>query len=176
MFEDAVKYPYDEGEGLRAIAIGVAYLLLPALLVGAAVAAFLVPIADPVPRAVSLVAAVVALLSVPLLLAALYVLPAGLARFAVTGEFGSAFAFRRLWPVLRSGTYAVAWLLALVVTVVAGAVGGIVGGLTLVGFVLTAVVVYYGEIVAAYLYARGFTGERPTVTTGIDGDDSSWTV
>lgn len=232
MFEEAVEYPYDGGEGLRAIAIGsvltmlgvlvlplvlvsgytvrvirtvaagdthppawddwgslfvdglkaiavgIGYLLVPTALVGLAVVAFFVPVSEPVPRVLSLVLSVVALLSVPLLLAALYALPAGLAAFAVSGSLGAAFAVRRLWPVLRSGTYAVAWLLAFVVTVVAGAVGGLLGGLTPAGLavvevVLAAVVAYYANVVVAYLYARGFTGGRPVVTTGDENGEPS---
>ena len=190
MFEDAIRYPYDEGDGLRALAIGGAltllsflllpvflvsgytvrvlrsvaageehlpgfddpvelfvdglkaivvglvYLVVPAVLLVLAVAAFLVPLTGPVPGWLTAIAVVVALLSVPSVFAALYVLPAGLVELARTGRMRSAFAIRRLWPALASGSYLVAWLLAVVVLVVSSAVTGVVGALTPVGFVL----------------------------------------
>lgn len=223
MFEDAIRYPYDEGEGLRALAIGgvltllsfllvpvfvvsgytirvlrdvvggeehlpsfdgpaelfvdglkalvvgFVYLLVPSILLGLAVAAFLVPLSTPVPRWISAIAVVVALVSLPSVFLVLYVLPAGLVNLARTGRMGSAFAVRRMWPVLSSGSYFVAWLLALVVLVVSSAVTSAIGVVTLVGLVLVAFVGFYANLVAAYLYARGFAAAVP-VTTDTEGD------
>jgi hypothetical protein len=79
---------------------------------------------------------------------------------------GAAFAVRDLWPVLTSGSYLLAWLLAIVVLVVSSAVTGVLGVVTLVGFVLTAFVGFYANLVAAYLYARGFAA----VPVAVDGE------
>lgn len=226
MFEDALRYPYDEGESLRALAIGsvltllsfllipvvlvsgytlrvlravdagdehlpafddwtgmfvdglkalvvgVVYLVVPAVLVVLAVGSFLVPFASAPPSWLSAVAVVVAVVSVPSMLLALYALPAGLVNLARTGRIGSAFALRRLWPVLSSGSYFVAWLLATVVLVVSSALTTLVAVATLVGAVLVAVVGFYANLVAAYLYARGFAEATP-VTSDVDGDTAS---
>ncbi|MFB6171896.1 MAG: DUF4013 domain-containing protein [Haloarculaceae archaeon] len=142
-------------DGLRAIAVAVAYLLVPGVLVVGTLAAVFVALPGPVPRVVTVVAWVVAVLSVPALLAALYVLPAALVNVALVGRTGAGFALRRLWPVLASETYAVAWLLALVVSVLGGAVAGVVALVPVVGVVVGAAVGFYVDVVATYLYARG---------------------
>jgi hypothetical protein len=220
MFEDAIRYPYDGGEGLRALVIGgvltllsflvvpvvlvsgytlralaavtngderlpafedwaglfvdglkalvvgLIYLLVPSVLVTAAIAAVFVPLASEVPTWLTALAWIVALVSVPAMVAALYALPAGLVNLARTGRVGAAFAVRDLWPVLTSGSYLLAWLLAIVVLVVSSAVTGVLGVVTLVGFVLTAFVGFYANLVAAYLYARGFAA----VPVAVDGE------
>jgi len=94
-------------------------------------------------------------------LAALYVLPAGLAHFAVTGRMASAFAVRRLWPVLTSGTYFVAWLLALAVSIAAGFVVGLVSLVPVLGVLLGVAVFYYATVVGFRLYGEGYARAVP---------------
>jgi hypothetical protein len=229
MFKNAIRYPYDDGEGLRALAIGgvltllsflvfpvfllggytvrvlprvadgdehlpafedpadlfvdglkafvvgFAYLVVPVVLVTAAIVAVFVPFASPVPTWVTVLAWVVALLSVPTTVAALYVLPAGLVNFARTGRVGAAFVVRDLWPALKSGSYLLTWLLAIVVLSVSSAVTGVLGVVTVVGFVLAAFVGFYANLVAAYLYARGFAEAVP-VAVGTDGETAGVTA
>jgi len=66
-------------------------------------------------------------------------------------------AARDRWPTLTSGTYAVAWLLAAVVTIVSGLFAGALGEVAIIGFVLAAPVSFYATVVTASLYARGVT-------------------
>jgi len=214
MFEDALRYPYDEGAGLRPLAIGglltllsvlvlpvvlvsgytlrvlrdvdacdehlsafddwgamlvdglkaiavaLVYVLLPAVLVTVAVVSLLLPLTQEPPTWVVAVAGIVTLLAVPVTLLAVYALPAALVTLARTGRMGAAFDRRALWPVLVSGSYFVAWLLAIVVSVVAGFVTGAVVATTLVGAVV-AFVGFYANLVGAYLYARGVRESRP---------------
>ena len=152
-------------DGLRATVVSVAYLLVPMLLVVGAIVAFLVPFPGEPTRLVTLLAWAVALLSLPLLFAATYVLPAALVNTAVTRRIGAGFAFRRLWPVLTSGSYATAWLLALLVSLLSGVVGGLVVLVPLAGFVVAVAVGFYATLATAYLYGRGFAGSRPIDTT-----------
>jgi hypothetical protein len=222
MFEDALRYPYDDGEGLRALAIGgllavlsflllpaivvsgytlrvlrqvdagdehlpsfadpvalfvdglkaiavaLAYLVVPIVLVAFAAVALFVPVTGTPPTWLSAIAAIISVLSVPVFLLALYALPAGLVALARTDRMGAAFSRRELSPTLRSGSYLVAWLLALVVTLVAGFVGGAASATALVGWLLAAFVGFYANLVGAYLYARGVREARP-VESGEEG-------
>lgn len=153
-------------DGLRAIAVSVVYLVVPAVLVLGSLAAFFVPLAEPAPRVVTLLAWAVAILSLPVLLVATYVLPAALVNVALTRRASAGFALRRLWPALTSSSYAVAWMLALVVSVLGGAVAGLVSLVPLVGFVVAAAVGFYLNVVAAHLYARGVAGAQPDARSG----------
>jgi hypothetical protein len=148
-------------DGLRAIAVGVAYLLVPLLLVVGAALAFFVPITGEPTRLVTLLAWAVALLSLPSLFAATYALPAALVNVAVTRRVGAGFAFRRLWPVLTDGNYATAWLLALLVSLLSGVIVGLVVLVPLAGFVVAVAVGFYATLTTAYLYGRGVARSRP---------------
>ncbi|MFB6177936.1 MAG: DUF4013 domain-containing protein [Halobaculum sp.] len=227
MFEAAVRYPYDEGDGLRAIAIGsvltllgglviptilvtgyalrtiravadgethppvwdewgalfvdglrgtavtVAYFLLPSVLFLGSVGLAFVPFVGGSPRAFGLIAVVVALVSLPLFLVAAYVAPAALVGVAVTDRLGAAVAFGRLWTVVTTADYAVAWVSAVVLTLGASFLTGILTGLTVVGGLFGAVFSFYALVAAAYLYAHGvdmtrFVGGRAAPTVGDD--------
>jgi hypothetical protein len=229
MFEDALRYPYDEGDGLRslvigglltllsvlvlpailvsgytlrvlrevdagdehlpafddcgamlvdglkAIAVALVYVLIPAVLLTVAVFSLLLPLTQEPPTWVVAVAGIVTLLAVPVTLLAVYTLPAGLVMLARTGRMGAAFDRRTLWPVLVSGSYFVGWLLTVVVSIVAGFVTGAVVATTFLGAVIVAFVGFYANLVGAYLYGRGvresrpvdeMDGERPTGALG----------
>jgi hypothetical protein len=122
---------------------------------------------DAVTAVVLVVSLLFLLLSAVWSLAALYVLPAGLAHFARTGRMGSAFAVRRFWPVLTSGTYLVAWLLALAVSFATGFVIGFVSILPGLGVLLGFVLAYYAAVVAARLYGQGYAN----ATSAEDGPE-----
>ncbi|MFC7227249.1 DUF4013 domain-containing protein [Salinirubellus salinus] len=214
MFEDALRYPYDEGAGLRALAIGglltllsvlvipavlvsgytlrvlrdvdaggehlpafddwgamlvdglkaiavaVVYVAVPAILLTVAALSLLLPLTESPPTWLVAVAGIVTLLSVPVTILAVYALPAGLVTLARTGRMGAAFDRRALWPVLTSGSYLVAWLLAIVVSLLAGFLTGAVVATTLLGAVVVAFVGFYVNLVGAYLYARGVRDSR----------------
>lgn len=174
-------------DGLRAFLVVLGYFVVPVLLIGTALIAFVLPIstftvveqsasggvdvatdtgaAAGGMDALTLVALIVGLLLVAVssvsLLVAFYALPAGLARFAETDRMGPAFAIRRLWPVLTTGSYAIAWLLALVVTIGAGMIVGVVSVFPILGFVAGVAVTYYGNVVAFRLYGQGYAKATP---------------
>ena len=148
-------------DGLKAIAVAIAYVLVPAVLLTVAVVSLLLPLTQTPPTWVVAIAGIVTLLAVPVTLLAIYALPAGLVTLARTGRMGSAFDRRELSPVLKSGSYFVAWLLAIVVSVLAGLLTGAVVATTLVGAVVVAFVGFYANLVGAYLYARGVRESRP---------------
>ncbi|NHN59387.1 MULTISPECIES: DUF4013 domain-containing protein [Halorussus] len=180
-------------EGLKAIAVTLAYFALPILLLTAVLASLLIvsventvldsstvtdpstvvePVANVGPDLLSVVVVLGGLALAALSsLAAWYVLPAALARLAVEGRLGAAFQFRKIGAVATSGSYATGWLSALVVHLVAG---GLVGGLAsipFVGWALVPFVAFYANTVAFSLYGQGYRDATPTGRGGtVDGD------
>ncbi|MFC6835263.1 DUF4013 domain-containing protein [Halomarina ordinaria] len=145
-------------DGVKAFVIGVVYFVIPLAILAIAAVAGGVSVNAGSGLGTILaggVSLLVGLLALVVGLAFLYVFPVGLVRFAETDRLGSAFEFRSFTPVLTNGTYAVAWLLALVVGVAAGVVNGVVLGVPLLGFIGAALVSFYGGVVTAYLYGRG---------------------
>lgn len=76
--------------------------------------------------------------------------------FAREERFGAAFDFGTIKRVGFDGDYAVAWLVSVVVFLVAGAIGGVLNVIPFLGFVIGAFVNYYAAVVAANLWADGF--------------------
>jgi hypothetical protein len=144
-------------DGLRGLVVVALYLAVPAALVGLAVLAVFLPLAEPPTRLVSLLATAVALLSVPLFLAALYLTPAALAVVAVSRSAAAAVSVRRVLGVALTGSYATAWALALLVALVASATttavaaGGGSPVSALGAAVVGAVLGFYATVVTAYL-------------------------
>lgn len=102
-------------------------------------------------------------------LAAAYLLPAGLANFARTGNLADAFDLRTVARAALTVEYALAVVLAIAVSVVLG----IVGGLLLVVLV-GAFVLFYVQVIAYHLFGQGFArglgleapAEEPVRTAG----------
>ena len=88
------------------------------------------------------------------LLAAVYLFPAAIAAFARTGSFGAAFSPSLLRRIGTDGDYAVAWLIAIVIGIIAQIVAGAVA-ITVLGLVLVPFVTFYGNIASAYAIGRG---------------------
>lgn len=142
-------------DGLRVFVVSLVYLLVPVFLLAVTVVAFFIPLAEPVPGWVSLLAVAIGLLTIPLLLLAWYALPAALAAVAVTGHTGAAFSGREVWPVLTDGDYAAAWVLALVVDLLAFVVAFVVAA-TGIGAILGPFIGFYATLATAYLYGVGY--------------------
>lgn len=153
-------------EGLKAVAVIIVYTIVPTLIltvsgVALAGAAF----GDGAGSAVLALAALLGfLIGGVLLLALAYVLPVALANLASTERLGSAFAVGGMRATLTSRDYAVAWLLALLVTVVAGVIAGTVS-LVPLGFIVALPVQFYATVVAFHLYGRGIAGMDDTETS-----------
>jgi hypothetical protein len=99
-----------------------------------------------------------------------YAAPAGIVNFARTGRASGAFAFRTLWPVLKSRSYGVAWISALGVMIAANVIVGILAA-TIVGSLFGSVVYFYAALTSIYLYVRGFRRGDPVepIRNGDDG-------
>lgn len=116
----------------------------------------------------STLAWVVVLLILALSLAFGYFLPAAYANFAVEGgSFSAAFDLSTIWDGATTGSYAKAWLLAVVVGVVLGGIALLLS-LVLIGLPL----LFYVQVVTYHLFARGFAeglgrrvGDGPRTTS-----------
>lgn len=149
--------------GVLLLVIALGYFLVPTLLlVGVALAVGIGSLATgmgpgmaapPNPSVITglgVLALVGTGVAVLLYLLAAYLLPAGATNYAVTGELGAAFRLRTVLAAAFTADYTVAWILAIVVSLVFGFVGGLLSVL-LVGIVI----VFYGQMVTYYLLGRG---------------------
>jgi hypothetical protein len=142
-------------DGARAIAVQVAYVLVPVWLLFAGFVVVGADVSAPLGWAVIGVAGL-------LLLAALYLLPGALTRLARTGRLRAAFDLRTVAAAGRRPVYVVAVIEAYVALLVVTGPGTVLT-VILVG----AVFVFYGQVAAFYLFARGYTeASRATDSAG----------
>lgn len=80
----------------------------------------------------------------------------GLVNFARTDEFTAAFDVATVSHVAMDWNFFVAWLLSVVVFLVAGLVISVLNVVPFLGAIVGAFVFFYADIVAAYLWADGF--------------------
>ncbi|MFC6973713.1 DUF4013 domain-containing protein [Halomicroarcula sp. GCM10025709] len=130
-------------DGARAIAVQVAYVLVPVWLLFAGFVVAGVEASSALGLAVTGVAGL-------LTIAALYLLPAALTRLATTGRLRAAFDLRAVAAAGRRPIYVVAIVEAYVALVVVGGVGALLT-VILVG----AVFLFYGQVAAFSLFGRG---------------------
>ncbi|MFC6973524.1 DUF4013 domain-containing protein [Halomicroarcula sp. GCM10025709] len=168
--DDAVPPAFDDwGEllvdGVVAFVVSFVYALVPATFVTVAVLTFVIPVTvvggtevTQLPRTVAaggvLLAILVAVLAVVVLLGALYLLPAALAAYAVTGRIASAFSPSTLRAIGGDGSYAIALIVALVIGFLAQVIGGLAAA-TVIGVLLVPFITFYGNVAAAYAIGIG---------------------
>jgi hypothetical protein len=151
-------------DGVLAFAISLVYFLVPAVVITVGVLAWILPVGvgtsvggtggNSVAILGVLLALATAAVGLITLLAAVYLFPAAIAAFARTGSFGAAFSPSLLRRIGTDGDYAVAWLIAIVIGIIAQIVAGAVA-ITVLGLVLVPFVTFYGNIASAYAIGRG---------------------
>ncbi|MFC7077645.1 DUF4013 domain-containing protein [Haloarcula halophila] len=144
-------------DGARAIAVQVAYALLPVwlLFAGFVVSGYGVFSSlggTDLGATVEALGWVLMALSALTFVAAVYLVPAALTRLARTGRLRAAFDRREIAAAGRRPIYVVAVIEAYVALIVVTGVGTVLT-VILVG----AVFVFYGQVAAFYLFARGYT-------------------
>lgn len=160
-------------DGFQAWAVGVIYLLIPLIVGGILVGGSVTAIATGgrTGSAVGLAGLLggVGLTGV-LSLVFGYVAVAGIINFAHEGDFGAAFDIGRLRTVCLHSDYAIAWLASIAVFFAASVASGVLNVVPVIGAILSAPLVFYASVSAAYLWADGFqaaidaTGEVGTGT------------
>jgi hypothetical protein len=145
--------------GVFALIIGLVYLLIPiivgALTIGGTVAALATGSQSGQAAAVAGPIGGFALSAV-LTLVFGYFAVIGLVNFARTDEFTAAFDVGTISQVAMDRNFFVAWLLSVVVLLVAGLVISLLNVVPILGTIVGAFVFFYADVVAAYLWADGF--------------------
>ncbi|MGM0590280.1 MAG: DUF4013 domain-containing protein [Halobacteriota archaeon] len=141
-------------DGLKALVIGVVYSLIPAIIAGAVLALGLGALAgggDAAGAFGGFLVVLGGLMALVLGLVAAYITPAAVANFAETDRLGAGFDFGTLRPILSSGKYATAWVMAFAVLLVAGVVTGVLNVIPFLGFIVGAFVTFYAGVAAYYI-------------------------
>ncbi|WP_122090485.1 DUF4013 domain-containing protein [Halalkalicoccus subterraneus] len=143
-------------DGVRFVAVSVAYAVPFALLLGAFLAVLAASesaVGNPVAETVATVgAAVFALFAAGSLLAYAYLQPLALANLAREGDLRAAFDLTTLRKAGLSRAYAAAWLLGMLIWIVGGVLEG-----TLWLVVVGLFVGFYADVARYYLYGRGLS-------------------
>ncbi|AFK20546.1 DUF4013 domain-containing protein [Haloferax mediterranei ATCC 33500] len=173
-------------DGLKGFVIAFVYSLVPALIAGVfGFAGIMSAVAGNGSQTAGIFGGIVALVGLlvafVLGLIAAYIIPAALSNYAETDRIGAAFDFGTLRPILTSGKYATAWLMAFVVLFAATVAISILNVIPFVGFIIGTIagpfVTFYAAIAAYYIIGRtwgdlhdiemmdegGTTGEQPAV-------------
>ena len=151
-------------DGVLAFVISLVYFLVPALVITVGALAWVLPVGvgtsvggtggDSIAILGVLLAFVTAAVGLLTLLAAVYLFPAAIAAFARTGSFGAAFSPSIIRQIGADGDYATAWLIAVVIGIIAQIVAGAVA-ITVLGLIFVPFISFYGNIASAYAIGRG---------------------
>jgi hypothetical protein len=140
-------------EGLVSMVIGFIWSL-PAVILSGCIAIILVPVTDRGGQVSALgvlgstcVGLLVFLYSLLLML----VLPAAITHYAVTGEFGAAFRFGEVIGMVRSNLGA--YLMVLVITILASFIGSLGTIACVIGVVFTS---FYSTLIMYYAYGQAY--------------------
>ncbi len=143
-------------DGVQAWLISIVYLLVPLLVAGVTVGGSIAAIATGGETAAVAGAGGLLIglsLSAVLALAFGYLAVVAVVNFARENRFGAAFDFETIKTVAVDREYAIAWLVSIAIFVVASFVGAI----PLVGWLLAPFASFYAAVVAANLWAGGFS-------------------
>lgn len=144
------------GSGVQAWLISIVYLLVPLIVAGVTIGGSITAMAtgSEIGAAAGTGSLFVGLtVSAILSLAFGYLSVVALVNFAREGRFGAAFDFGVIKTVALDQDYAIAWL----VSVGVFALVGIVGMVPFLGWIITPFATFYAAIIAANLWASGFT-------------------
>lgn len=151
-------------DGILAFVISLVYFLVPAIVIAAGALLWVLPVSVGTGvggtggNSVAILGVVFALVTAAVglltLLAAIYLFPAAIAAYARTGSFSAAFSPSLLRRIGGDSEYAVAWLIAVVIGVLAQVVAGAVA-ITVIGLVLVPFITFYGNIASAFAIGRG---------------------
>jgi hypothetical protein len=85
-----------------------------------------------------------------------YVALIGLTNYAHVGAFGAAFDLDVIRSVATDGAYAVPWLYGVGLLIAAAVAASVLGIIPVLGAVAGVFVTFYGQVVAAWVWGKGF--------------------
>lgn len=156
--------------GIKGWVIGIIYLLIPilvgALTIGTALIGFLT--GTDIGAGIGVMTLLVGFfVSFFLFVLFAYVAVAAIVNFARTEQFADAFDIATLRPIWTDSRYAIAWVLSVILLLVAGVIAGALNVIPMLGTVVAAFVYFYFQMAAARLWADGFDRSW----RGIETDD-----
>lgn len=167
-------------DGLKAFVIYVIYLLVPTIVfvvtVGGAIAAAATGGEEGIPAAIT--GAIGGfLISFLLSLIFGYFAAVGIVNFARRDSVGAAFDFGTIIDVATDMEFLVAFLIAVAVAIGFGIVNGALNVVPILGTIAGIFVIFYGQIVTAYIWTEGFvdaTGMSRGSTTESTTDETAF--
>ena len=152
-------------DGLQAWIVGLVYLVIPLIVAGVTVGGSIAAMATG-SRAGSAagVAGLIGGLTITFILMLVfgYFAVVAVVNFARENRFGAAFDLDTIRAVALDRDYAIPWGISVLVFIVAGIVGSVLNIIPFLGFVVGSFVFFYAQIVAAFLWADGFTAALGT--------------
>lgn len=151
-------------DGVKAWLIGFIWLLIPLIVGGITIGG---AIASAVIGGDETIAAAMAGLAVGLMISSIllfvfgYFAAAAIVNFAREGEFGAGFSFETIKEVCFTSQFFVAWLLTVIVLIIAG----VVGSIPAIGWIIAPFVAFYASLVAANLLTDGFVDARTSAVS-----------
>jgi hypothetical protein len=147
-------------DGIQAVIIGFVYLLIPIIVGAVSIGGAILGILTGTTEGAAIGFASMAggfLLSFLLSLVFGYAGVAAILNFAYEGDLGAGFDFGTIKELILSGDYAIAWLAAVVVFIIVSIITGFLNAVPFLGMIVSAFLFFYAQIVAAFLWAEGFT-------------------
>jgi hypothetical protein len=172
-FDEAPELPaFDDWgtlltDGVQALVIGIIYLLVPLLVGGVTIGGSILAIATGTRSGgVAGFGGLIIgfLLSAVLGLVFGYLAVAAILNFAHEGDLSAGFDFDAIKTLVVSSDYAVAWGAAIAVFIVTSIIAGMLNIIPFLGGIVGAFLFFYAQLVAAYLWAEGFTKTTASVT------------
>lgn len=165
-------------DGLKAWVIGLVYMAIPLVVMGVTVGGAVVAMATGTDAGVAAgLSALFAglLVSFVLFLVFGYLAVAAVVNFAREGRFGAGFDVGVIREVAFSRDFAVAWLTAVAVFLVAGVVVGVLNVIPILGFVLGSFLTFFVSVVAAKIWADGFASamDGPETQPPVGGEGAA---
>jgi len=162
-------------DGVKAVAIGLAYSLVPAIIAVVAVVASGATLGITGPgRGAGLVVGLIALVAVLLVfavsLAVAYVVPAAIVAWVRTDSLSAAFSPTELRVLVFSKTYASGWAVAVGIALLSGIISGALGAV-LIGGLLAPFISFYANVAGAHAIGSAVR-EMPAVDDGSDAPAS----
>lgn len=148
-------------DGIKAFVIMFVYFIIPGIIGAVTVGASIGTLATGGNAASGFAGFGLAfLLTIVLFLVFGYIAVAALVNFANEDQLGAGFDFTAIKAIIFTEEYALAWALSIGIFIAAWIVVGLLNVIPLLGAIIGAFVIFYVQIVAAHLWAGGFSDAR----------------
>lgn len=149
-------------DGLKAIIVGIVYLIIPIAILGVGISAFLVPgMPSLVGAGATIIFSVIGLIALFIVSIIFFM---ALVNFAKYGSISKAFAFSEIFGIIKSvgwGSYILWTIVMFIILVIEGAIGSIPAIGWVIALVIAPVFATFLMRSAGLVYAEGKSGVQP---------------